>query len=73
MSEGFNVYFSENSCFLKYTSGILQGYKMKNILGLFDFATPLCNSFSFVGAENQTPKLINFQALIRRMCGLGSV
>jgi len=38
MSNGFNVYFSANSWFLKYKSGILQGYKMKNILGLFHFA-----------------------------------
>ena len=57
--------------FLKHKSVILQGYKMKNILGMFDFARRF--AIRFVGSENQTPNLINFHALIRRMCGAGSV
>jgi len=55
--------------FLKYKSVILQGYKMKNILGMFDFARRFAIRFHLLSSENQTPKLINFQALIRRMCG----
>jgi len=33
--------------FLKYKSVILQGYKMKNILGLFDFARRFAIRFIF--------------------------